>query len=295
MVAGAPVAAHVTVSIPVHGGGEFLAQAVDSILTQTHADLTVVVVNDADPADPWAAIDGIDDPRLVRFELGSHRGRYYADEVVLRATESAYFAVQDADDWSSPDRIERSLAELQRCGADVVVSPIHVVDSRQGSVGEYVLGLERLAAPPGPRLRHRVNHHALFDVARLRRFGGFYSGFDVAYDSFLMNTLELLGRLAVVDRILYHRRRRPGSLTTRPMTGYDSHERARVVRILSDIHAAVFDLALWWRAGQLDDDQLFGELAVLLDRWTPPGAERDLDADADRLRVLLAPTGVLRA
>jgi glycosyltransferase involved in cell wall biosynthesis len=287
--AGATDSTHVTVSIPVHGGEEFLAQAVRSILNQTHADLTLVVVNDADPVDPWAAIAEIDDPRLVRFELGSHRGRYYADEVVLRATDSAYFAVQDADDWSSPDRIERSVAELQRCRADAVVSPIHVVDSRDGTVSEYVLDLERLSTPPGPRLRHRVNHHALFDVDRLRRFGGFYSGFDLSYDSFLMSILELLGRLAVVDEILYHRRRRPGSLTTRPTTGYDSDERARVWRVLSDIYTAVFDLTHWWQAGRVDDDEVFNELRGLLGRSMPPRVEEHLDADADRLAALLAP------
>jgi glycosyltransferase involved in cell wall biosynthesis len=294
MVARASDRPHVTVSIPVHGGREFLAQAVHSILDQTHANLTLVVVNDADPADPWAAIEDIDDPRLVRFDLGSHRGRYYADEVVLRATTSAYFAVQDADDWSSPDRIERSVGELQRCDADAVVSPIHVVDSRRGTVSEYVFDLERLSTPPGPRLRHRVNHHALFDVDRLRRFGGFYSGFDVAYDSFLMSILELFGRLAVVDRILYHRRRRPGSLTTRHETGYDSEERASVLRVLSDIYAALFDLAAWWRVGRVDDEELLGELGALLDRSVPPRAEQDLDADAARLAAVLAPMEALR-
>ena len=93
-------------SIPHYGPGDYLRFAVESILGQTHRDLTCVVVFDGDRTG-WNTIDDIDDARLVRHVLGENRGRYFADQVVLDATQSDYFLVQDSDDWSEPGRVER--------------------------------------------------------------------------------------------------------------------------------------------------------------------------------------------
>src|SRR5690606_4514374 len=95
----------VVVSIPCFGCHRYIARSVESILQQTYTDIQVVVVNDGDPRPPWEALSHIDDPRLVRFSLPENYGPYFAHAVVLAATSSPYFLVQDADDWSDPERI----------------------------------------------------------------------------------------------------------------------------------------------------------------------------------------------
>src|SRR5712692_1784143 len=96
---------HVTVSIPYFQCKQYICKAVESILGQSHTNLTLVVVNDGDDDPPWDQLTYIDDPRLVRFDMRSNHGRYFADTVVLNATTDNYLVIQDADDWSEPDRI----------------------------------------------------------------------------------------------------------------------------------------------------------------------------------------------
>src|SRR4051794_32338454 len=112
----------VTVAIPYFQCKPSIGQAVESMLSQTHSALTLVVVNDGDPEPPWPALDHIHDPRLVRFDLPTNRGIYFANAVVLAATDDPYFVVQDADDWSEPQRIAQLLQKLRAEDADGVLS-----------------------------------------------------------------------------------------------------------------------------------------------------------------------------
>src|ERR1700692_1505713 len=90
--------------IPYYDCRRYVRRAVLSLLSQTHSNITVVVVNDGDPKSPWSELADIRDPRLVRFDMTANHGPYFASAVVLNATTAPYFLVQDADDWSTPDR-----------------------------------------------------------------------------------------------------------------------------------------------------------------------------------------------
>src|ERR1039457_1012362 len=81
----------ITVSLPYFSDRPFLRRAVESVLGQTHGDLTLIVVNDGDLPEPWDLLADINDPRLVRFDLGAHRGRFFADAVALAPVSLPYF------------------------------------------------------------------------------------------------------------------------------------------------------------------------------------------------------------
>jgi len=112
----------VTASVPYFGALRYVRRAVESLLGQTHKRLTVVVVNDGDPVSPWRELQHIRDPRLVRFNVAKSRGPYFAHQVVLGASTAPYFLVQDADDWSSPERVATLLTTLVADGSDLAFS-----------------------------------------------------------------------------------------------------------------------------------------------------------------------------
>ncbi len=272
---------HVTVSIPYHGCPGHVAQAVESILAQTHRNLTVVVVNDADDPPPWPALAHLDDPRLVRFDLDTNQGRYFADEVVLRATTSPWFLIQDADDWSEPDRIARLLAAAEAEEADAAISFSVFHDARRRGRSR-VMRWRKLREPMGADLVHRADFHGLYRTEAVRRIGGWYAGFRIGYDTAILNFLIMTGRIARVDRPLYHRRLRPGSLTSSPATGHGSPARRAVAGDLRQLHAEAF------RAYRTSDDRAAVATAIerLVGERRPTGAA--LDASAERLRTALA-------
>ena len=275
---------HVTVSIPYFGCKAFIVQAVQSVLAQTHDDLTVVVVNDGDPDPPWKLLDHIEDPRLVRFDLSENRGRYFADAVVLAAATSPYFAPHDADDWSEPDRLRILLQSLREA---------HAI----GAVGAYLMHYDRARSRPecrsrvreplADRLQDRALHLGLFEVNALRAVGGYYAGFRVGFDTLLLNLLQMTGPIAFVDEPLYHHRVRAGSLTSAPQTGMRSAYRRSVTKQLADLYTEARREHRAYLNGELDVEELRWRLRAITGRATSEGDRQAIEEAAGRLQPLI--------
>jgi len=278
----------VTVSIPYYGCRPHIRRSVESILGQTHSNLLAVVVNDGDEDPPWNELAHIDDPRLIRFDLPQNRGRYFADAVVLNATPDAYFLIQDADDWSEPERITVLLSRLREDEADGVVSSLYEHHRDNGRTmpvrQERFGGLNR---PLTERLQHRASHTGLFRSASLRRIGGYYGGFRIGYDTHLVSLLLMVGRISYVDRPLYHRLVRPDSLTGSRATGLRSPARNRVRRQLQEIYEEAYRHYTRHSRGEIGKEALCGFIRQICSQHVPESARTELMALAEELRVEL--------
>lgn len=101
----------VTVIIPVFNAGGYLVQAVGSILSQTHRDLEVIIVDDGSTDGCIDSLDGITDSR-VRIIRQENAGKSAAVNRAIDSMNGEFWMVQDADDISHPERVERQLAAL---------------------------------------------------------------------------------------------------------------------------------------------------------------------------------------
>jgi hypothetical protein len=268
---------------------------VESLLVQSHKDLTVVVVNDGDPDPPWNELAHIRDPRLVRFSLQANRGPYFASAVVLEATTAPYFLIQDADDWSAPNRVACLLDRLERDRSDLAVSAQPQYVERAG--GHFLLSIrwERASsvAPKteptfDPRLtpsfRYRAPHAGLFRAKSLRQVGGYCAGFRVGYDTLLTNLVLMTGRISHVPLPLYFRLVRPESLTHSSQTGvgsaFASSTHQRIVRL----YRACFFHYSQFLAGRMDSMRLKEAICDVCSRGVSPAAKKQLLLETDRLR-----------
>jgi glycosyltransferase involved in cell wall biosynthesis len=278
---------HVTAAVPYFGCKDYVARAVESLLRQTHSNLTVVVVNDGDPDPPWDRLARLDDPRLVRFDLRHNRGRYFADAVVLAATTSPYFLVQDADDWSEPRRVELLLRKLREEHAAGAVSAHrrHLPGSPRRP--PRTLEFPGLSRPLTERLEHRSNHQGLFATEALRRVGGFHAGFRIGYDTFLMNALLMVGRIAYLGTPLYNSLVREGSLTSARATGLRSPLRLQITSELAEMYRTVFLSYRQYLEGGIEAEALAERIRALVHDQTANQAA-EVAAEAERLRRLLA-------
>jgi glycosyltransferase involved in cell wall biosynthesis/predicted O-methyltransferase YrrM len=275
-----PTRQHVTVSVPYYGCKRYIRQAVQSILAQSHRDLTVVVVNDGDPDPPWEPLADLDDPRLVRFDLDRNRGRYFADAVVLAATTSPLFAPHDADDWSEPDRIASLLRRLRETHAVGAFSAY--LRHPAGGTPRHVR-VNQVHDPLGERLTDRAYHIGLYDTAALRAIGGYYAGFRVGFDSLLVNLLQMTGPLAFLDRPLYHSRARPGSLTSARDTGMRSAHRRTVRVALSQLYTQARRHHRAYLAGEIGREELQYRIRGLVSGAVPEDDRRAVEEAAARL------------
>ena len=123
----------VTVLIGSYNNAATLARAIDSILAQTIADLELIVVDDGS-TDATAAVTeryARDDARVRLLSLGRNVGISRSLNEGLRAAHAAVVAINDADDFSSPQRLERQLALLDaRPDVAVIGCRMREVDER---------------------------------------------------------------------------------------------------------------------------------------------------------------------
>lgn len=260
----------VTVSIPYHGCPFGIRRAVDSVLAQTHRDLVCVVTNDCDRINPpWPRLQDIADPRLVRYDASANRGRYFADAVVLAATDAPWFTVHDADDAAHPRWLELCLAEAEKSTADVVLTSQYVVTLR----GNRVIEHPRMEVT-GREMHHFGHMAGLWRTEWLKSVGGPSPYYRVGYDSLLSTIAWWFGRYSALPAPMYTRHRRRGSLTTSPKTGGKSAYRQQVRADLNNLWAHLRDLPTPERVGQHLRRQ-YPEVWAVVDR------------DALRLRKLL--------
>ncbi len=109
--AGSPL---VSVVVPAHNAAGTLESAVASLQRQSYDRLEVLIVDDASSDDTAVLAQRLAerDPRLRLLRSERQLGAARARNLGLAAAKGAYLTFQDADDRSTPDRIERQLAVL---------------------------------------------------------------------------------------------------------------------------------------------------------------------------------------
>ncbi|SFO50203.1 Methyltransferase domain-containing protein [Geodermatophilus obscurus] len=276
----------VTLSLPYYRAEDTIVGAVQSALAQTHRDLRLVVINDGDPRSPWPLLEHVDDERLVRFDLDTNHGRYFADAVVLAATDSPWFGVQDADDWSETERVARYLSALRERHAEFAIGAQQLHAGGRVSVETN----DRVLEPLSERMRHIGHHCGLADTDVLRSIGGIHPGYRFGYDTLLVNLLRMAAPVAHVGEPLHHRRRHSGSLTSSPETGIGSPARLAAQRRLSALYQRARRCHQDYLAGAIDRTELRRRIGRLIRDDVDPPTATAVSAAAARLRqVLTAP------
>lgn len=237
----APRSGSVVAAVPHYRCRRYIRKAVVSLLEQTHRDIMVVVVNDGDPDPPWPELADITDPRLRRFELSGNYGLYFAYALVVDATDREFLLVQDADDWSVPQRLSTLLAKARDESAFAALSAQYAYRDGSADPPETVRYGKLLDAPVSRAFQFRGAHHGLFRIDALRGIGGYYGGLRVEYDTLVVGLLHLMGGVCYVDEPLYHRVIRPESLTQARETGRASLFRLRCRETVHRMYEEVFD------------------------------------------------------
>lgn len=120
----------VSVLMSTYNNEATLPAAIDSILAQTLDDFELILCNDASSDGTWDILCRYceRDPRIRIFQNRDNIGLAASLNRCLGVAAGEYIARQDADDVSDPERLERTLAYLQRTGAPYVGCGVYVFD-----------------------------------------------------------------------------------------------------------------------------------------------------------------------
>lgn len=102
----------VSVIIPTRNRAELLRRSIHSVLAQTHADLELIVVDDASTDHTRQVLDEVTDGRLRRVHLAQNGGAAAARNHGIRGARGHWIAFNDDDDIWLITKLERQLEAL---------------------------------------------------------------------------------------------------------------------------------------------------------------------------------------
>ena len=121
-----PVNGLVSVIIPAHNAGAWIAETLTSVKTQTYRDVEAVVVDDGS-SDTTAQVAESFGATVIRTHGAGPGG---ARNMGMAAARGAFLQFLDADDLLAPGKIRRQVAVLDATGGEVAWEPFdHLVQA----------------------------------------------------------------------------------------------------------------------------------------------------------------------
>lgn len=125
----------VSVIMPAYNASEYIGEAIDSLLNQTEKDFELLICDDGSTDDTLKIMQSYQDERIRIFSNGENKGNLFSTNRLFQECTGHYITIQDADDYSSQNRMECLLnmfKEYPELG--MVGSNFEIVDEIKNSV-----------------------------------------------------------------------------------------------------------------------------------------------------------------
>lgn len=216
----------VSIVIPVYNTGKYLAECLDSALSQTYSSVEVVCVNDGSTDDSLS---------ILRSYEAKHEGVVVIDQknsgvVVARnaaiaKAKGSYILPLDSDDKIAPNCVQELLELMKRTDYAVVAPSVEFFDTREG-----------IFPLPEPSLRNMAFRNCIVNCSMFRKelwekYGGFdeqFSGGIEDYD-FWWNFLQDGQKIGRSNKVLFYYRIRNGELSRNQQT---AHRHGDLIQIM---------------------------------------------------------------
>ena len=129
-----PASPLVSVLLPVYNGEKFVAEAIESILSQTFGDFELIVINDGSTDSSFEIIQRYQrqDPRLRLFTQ-ENRGLIRTLNRGIELAKGSFLARLDADDIAMPTRLEKQVEVFQQVPKLVILGSAYILMDTAGS------------------------------------------------------------------------------------------------------------------------------------------------------------------
>ncbi|KJH73375.1 glycosyltransferase family 2 protein [Aliterella atlantica] len=216
--------------VPHYRCEAWLRRCLQSLVDQTRALDSIVVIDDGSGNPPVSIVKEFSNVTLLAsaVNVGPYR---LVEQVILDTNYDAYL-FQDADDWSTCDRLEKLLQTAAHTGAELIGTQELRVAKGQITPVCYPLDVNTaLAEKPGHALIH-PSSLATRDL--FMRLGGFATGLKFGGDTEFLLRARFAAKIVNIPDYCYFRSKRTGSLTTAIATGLDSPARLQLLKTLKN-------------------------------------------------------------
>lgn len=212
---------------------EWLPDCLDSLVAQTRPLDAIYVIDDGSGCPPVEIVSRY--PQVTLLESSENVGPYRLVQQVMNDTDYDAYLFQDADDWSSADRLELLLREAERTGAELIGTQEVRVGCDVGDAWTFNYPLDVNEALRAVPYKYALLHPtSLVSRDLVCRLGGYSSGLRFSGDREFLARAAHVAIVRNIPNYCYFRRKRGGSLTTNPDTSIGSPARTRLHQVLNE-------------------------------------------------------------
>lgn len=199
----------ISVVIPCFNQGEYVAEAVESVLAQTLGDYEIIVVDDGstDPA-TVAVLDALDYPK-TRFLRTNNQGLASARNNGIGEASGVYILPLDADDRIGREYLAKASAVLnERRDVGFVYCLAELFGASRGKFYLNSASLEEML------LDSRIFCSAMFRKSDWAATGGYNPNMIYGWEDwdFWLSLLEIGKKPHLIEEVMFYYRVKPGSM-----------------------------------------------------------------------------------
>jgi len=202
----------ITVLMTTYNCGEYISQAIKSVLNQTYKDFELLIIDDGSTDNTQEIVKGFKDER-IRYIKRDHYGRAASLNYGLKKASNDVIALMDADDISHIQRLENQLINYSNQLNEIIfTAAAYFKNSKILFTGDINLTEQKFyynLALHGPY----NNATAIFNRTHILKHGGYNELLTQSEDHDLWLRLKDNSIFKQLNEILYFFRLRESSLS----------------------------------------------------------------------------------
>ncbi|KKR31281.1 MAG: Glycosyl transferase family 2 [Candidatus Gottesmanbacteria bacterium GW2011_GWC2_39_8] len=201
----------VSIIMPVYNAGDFLWEAITSVLKQTYANFELIAINDGSTDKSLKMLKAIakKDKRIKVLSIKENGGLGIAGNLGIKQTKGKYLSRFDADDIMPQDRLEKQVKYMEEYpGVVALGGQCILVDDRGKEIGrkEFPLADSEIKKMSFYAMSLQAGTMMINRKRLPRNFVYYSSNYRYAEDHELLFRLFDYGKLAnLPDNLLFYR------------------------------------------------------------------------------------------
>ena len=211
----------ISVIVPVYNVERHVERCIKSILTQTHTDIEVIIVNDGSTDSSGSICRSFNDKRIKYFEK-SNGGLASARNYALDRATGEYLCCVDSDDYIEPDCLAFCIEKAKETSADIVLCGYLMENGdKKQTINAYegiYLGKEINERLPELKAKNIIDPawNKLYRMSFIKNSGIRFPEGEIYEDTdFNLKLLRFNPKIAITERCFYHYILHMGSITRR--------------------------------------------------------------------------------
>lgn len=130
----------VSIVMPSFNTEKFIAQAIESVIAQSHSLWELIIVDDASEDNSRQIISSYcaKDDRIKLLTVQQRAGAGNARNLAIKATQGRYIAFLDSDDLWLPEKLKTQLEFMQQNSLAFTHASYRLIDENNQHIGEFI-------------------------------------------------------------------------------------------------------------------------------------------------------------